>query len=155
MESECSIIILLNSQQRGDMCEEDKLFLIFGSIKKKIYKLINSRIKEYNVNVTEVIYLLIINEHPLISFKDLTKMVDFDKGMTTKVLISLKCKKLVNNSIKGISLTKSGVILSKKLINEFNILKKEILGNVDNEVLSSFYNRLVKFNDMLEGDKKC
>ena len=136
------------------MCEEDKLFLIFGSIKKKIYKLINSRIKEYNVNVTEVIYLLIINEHPLISFKDLTKMVDFDKGMTTKVLISLKCKKLVNNSIKGISLTKSGVILSKKLINEFNILKKEILGNVDNEVLSSFYNRL-KFNDMLEGDKKC
>lgn len=115
------------------MCEEDKLFLIFGSIKKKIYKLINSRIKEYNVNVTEVIYLLIINEHPLISFKDLTKMADFDKGMTTKVLISLKCKKLVNNSIKGISLTKSGVILSKKLINEFNILKKEILGNVDNE----------------------
>ena len=137
------------------MCEEDKLFLIFGSIKKKIYKLINSRIKEYNVNVTEVIYLLIINEHPLISFKDLTKMADFDKGMTTKVLISLKCKKLVNNSIKGISLTKSGVILSKKLINEFNILKKEILGNVDNEVLSGFCNRLVKFNDMLEGDKKC
>lgn len=40
-------------------------------------------------------------------------MADFDKGMTTKVLISLKCKKLVNNSIKGISLTKSGVILSK------------------------------------------
>lgn len=137
------------------MCEEDKLFLIFGSIKKKIYKLINSRIKEYNVNVTEVIYLLIINEHPLISFKDLTKMADFDKGMTTKVLISLKCKKLVNNSIKGIFLTKSGVILSKKLINEFNILKKEILGNVDNEVLSSFYNRLVKFNDKFEGDKKC
>jgi DNA-binding MarR family transcriptional regulator len=155
MENECSIIILLNSQQRCDMCEEDKLFLIFGSIKKKIYKLINSRIKEYNVNVTEVIYLLIINEHPLISFKDLTKMADFDKGMTTKVLISLKCKKLVNNSIKGISLTKSGVILSKKIINEFNILKKEILGNVDNEVLSGFYNRLVKFNDMLEGDKKC
>lgn len=32
-------------------------------------------------------------------------------------------------------------------------MKKEILGNVDNEVWSGFYNRLVKFNDMLEGDK--
>lgn len=44
------------------MCEEDKLFLIFGSIKKKIYKLINSRIKEYNVNVLKLfIYLLLMN----------------------------------------------------------------------------------------------
>ena len=35
------------------MCEEDKLFLIFGSIKKKIYKLINSRIKKIYIGALD------------------------------------------------------------------------------------------------------
>lgn len=37
------------------MCEEDKVFLLFGSIKKKIYKLINIKIKEYNLTAPEAI----------------------------------------------------------------------------------------------------
>ena len=90
------------------MCEEDKVFLLFGSIKKKIYKLINIKIKEYNLTAPEAIYLIVISKYESLSFKEITSIVDYDKAMTTKVLNSLKDKEFVNNNIKNIVLTEKG-----------------------------------------------
>lgn len=102
------------------MCEEDKVFLLFGSIKKKIYKLINIKIKEYNLTAPEAIYLIVISKYESLSFKEITSIVDYDKAMTTKVLNSLKDKEFVNNNIKNIVLTEKGYLVTNKVINELN-----------------------------------
>lgn len=133
------------------MCEEDKVFLLFGSIKKKIYKLINIKIKEYNLTATEAIYLIVISKYESLSFKEITSIVDYDKAMTTKVLNSLKDKEFVNNNIKNIVLTEKGYLVTSKVIDELNLLKSEILGKVSKREINEFYKKLNQFNEILEG----
>lgn len=133
------------------MCEEDKVFLLFGSIKKKLYKLINGKIKEYNLTVPEAIYLIVISKYESLSYKELTSIVDYDKAMTTKVLNSLKDKEFVSNNIKNIVLTEKGILVTDKVINELNLLKSEILSNVSEREISKFYKKLNQFNQILEG----
>lgn len=133
------------------MSEEDKVFLLFGSIKKKLYKLINGKIKEYNLTVPEAIYLIVISKYESLSFKELTSIVDCDKAMTTKVLNSLKDKEFVSNNIKNIVLTEKGILVTDKVINELNLLKSEILGKVSERKISKFYKKLNQFNEILEG----
>lgn len=133
------------------MCEEDKVFLLFGSIKKKIYKLINIKIKEYNLTASEAIYLIVISKYENLSFKEITSIVDYDKAMTTKVLNSLKDKEFVNNNIKNIVLTEKGYLVTNKVINELNLLKSEILGKVSKREINEFYKKLNQFNEILEG----
>lgn len=133
------------------MCEEDKVFLLFGSIKKKIYKLINIKIKEYNLTASEAIYLIVISKYESLSFKEITSIVDYDKAMTTKVLNSLKDKEFVNNNIKNIVLTEKGYLLTNKVINELSLLKSEILGKVSKREINEFYKKLNQFNEILEG----
>lgn len=133
------------------MCEEDKVFLLFGSIKKKIYKLINIKIKEYNLTASEAIYLIVISKYESLSFKEITSIVDYDKAMTTKVLNSLKDKEFVNNNIKNIVLTEKGYLVTNKVINELNLLKSEILGKVSKREINEFYKKLNQFNEILEG----
>lgn len=133
------------------MCEEDKVFLLFGSIKKKIYKLINIKIKEYNLTAPEAIYLIVISKYENLSFKEITSIVDYDKAMTTKVLNSLKDKEFVNNNIKNIVLTEKGYLVTNKVIDELNLLKSEILGKVSKREINEFYKKLNQFNEILEG----
>lgn len=133
------------------MCEEDKVFLLFGSIKKKIYKLINIKIKEYNLTASEAIYLIVISKYESLSFKEITSIVDYDKAMTTKVLNSLKDKEFVNNNIKNIVLTEKGYLVTSKVIDELNLLKSEILGKVSKREINEFYKKLNQFNEILEG----
>ncbi len=133
------------------MCEEDKVFLLFGSIKKKLYKLINGKIKEYNLTVPEAIYLIVISKYESLSYKELNSIVDYDKAMTTKVLNSLKDKEFVSNNIKNIVLTEKGCLVTDKVINELNLLKSEILGKVSEREISKFYKKLNQFNQILEG----
>lgn len=133
------------------MCEEDKVFLLFGSIKKKLYKLINGKIKEYNLTVPEAIYLIVISKYESLSYKELTSIVEYDKAMTTKVLNSLKDKEFVSNNIKNIVLTEKGILVTDKVINELNLLKSEILGKVSEREISKFYKKLNQFNEILEG----
>lgn len=133
------------------MCEEDKVFLLFGSIKKKIYKLINIKIKEYNLTAPEAIYLIVISKYENLSFKEITSIVDYDKAMTTKVLNSLKDKEFVNNNIKNIVLTEKGYLVTNKVIDELNLLKSEILGKVSKKEINEFYKKLNQFNEILEG----
>ena len=133
------------------MCEEDKVFLLFGSIKKKLYKLINGKIKEYNLTVPEDIYLIVISKYESLSYKELNSIVDYDKAMTTKVLNSLKDKEFVSNNIKNIVLTEKGILVTDKVINELNLLKSEILGKVSEREISKFYKKLNQFNQILEG----
>lgn len=133
------------------MCEEDKVFLLFGSIKKKIYKLINIKIKEYNLTAPEAIYLIVISKYESLSFKEITSLVDYDKAMTTKVLNSLKDKEFVNNNIKNIVLTEKGYLVTNKVIDELNLLKSEILGKVSKREINEFYKKLNQFNEILEG----
>lgn len=132
------------------MCEEDKVFLLFGSIKKKIYKLINIKIKEYNLTAPETIYLIVISKYESLSFKEITSIVDYDKAMTTKVLNSLKDKEFVNNNIKNIVLTEKGYLVISKVIDELNLLKSEILGKVSKREINEFYKKLNQFNEILE-----
>lgn len=133
------------------MCEEDKVFLLFGSIKKKIYKLINIKIKEYNLTALEAIYLIVISKYESLSFKEITSIVDYDKAMTTKVLNSLKDKEFVNNNIKNIVLTEKGYLVTNKVIDELSLLKSEILGKVSKREINEFYKKLNQFNEILEG----
>lgn len=133
------------------MCEEDKVFLLFGSIKKKIYKLINIKIKEYNLTASEAIYLIVISKYESLSFKEITSIVDYDKAMTTKVLNSLKDKEFVNNNIKNIVLTEKGYLVTNKVIDELSLLKSEILGKVSKREINEFYKKLNQFNEILEG----
>ena len=133
------------------MCEEDKVFLLFGSIKKKLYKLINGKIKEYNLTVPEALYLIVISKYESLSYKELNSIVDYDKAMTTKVLNSLKDKEFVSNNIKNIVLTEKGCLVTDKVINELNLLKSEILGKVSEREISKFYKKLNQFNQILEG----
>lgn len=132
------------------MCDEDKFFLLFGSIKKKIYKLINSKIKSYNISVPEAIYLMVIKNKPNTSFKEITELIDFDKAMTTKVLNSLKNKDLVNNNIKDITLTKKGLTLSNRINNSLSELKCEVLNKVNKEELKKIFNDIKIFDNLLE-----
>lgn len=132
------------------MCDEDKFFLLFGSIKKKIYKLINSKIKSYNISVPEAIYLIVIKNNPNTSFKEITELIDFDKAMTTKVLNSLKNKDLVNNNIKDITLTKKGLTLSNRINNSLSELKCEVLNKVNKEELKKIFNDIKIFDNLLE-----
>ena len=132
------------------MCDEDKVFLLFGSIKKKLYKIINNEIKKYNISVPEAIYLLVINNNENISFKELTSIVDCDKAMTTKVMNSLKKKELVNNNTKDISLTNKGNILVENVSNDLTILKEKIIKKIKKKELKRIFDNIKEFNMILE-----
>jgi len=51
--------------------DSNNFIVLFASIKKKIYKILNEKIKDYDLSITEAIYLIIISERcDGISFKD-------------------------------------------------------------------------------------
>ena len=122
------------------MKNDNKFIIMFGSIKKKIYKLLNEDFKKYDLSIMEATYLMIINSNKKgINFKDLTKEADCDKGMTTKVIATLKNRDLVAFDDNLYYVTDEGKALSLKLNN--------ILVRYNNE---NFYYNLEQFNNMLE-----
>ncbi len=139
--------------------DSNNFIVLFASIKKKIYKILNEKIKDYDLSITEAIYLIIISERcDGISFKELTRCAECDKGMTTRVLNSLKLKNLVSeveNSKYIVVVTASGRILSRKINLLLEEFKNQLLEKVDRRELVNFYNSLSNFNDILEGEIKC
>ena len=63
-------------------CSSNNFIVLISSIKKKLYKILSERVKEYNLSLCEAIYLVIIKDNDSISFKELTKCAHCDKGMT-------------------------------------------------------------------------
>ena len=139
--------------------DSNNFIVLFASIKKKIYKILNEKIKDYDLSITEAIYLIIISERcDGISFKELTRCAECDKGMTTRVLNSLKLKNLVSeveNSKYIVVVTARGRILSRKINLLLEEFKNQLLEKVDRRELVNFYNSLSNFNDVLEGEIKC
>ena len=99
---------------------EDNFVILFSSIKKKIYKLLNNKLKDYNLSIIEAIYLIILYDEKSLSFKELTTKADCDKGMTTKVLVKLKMMGYVTYNIKNIEITDKCKITRTKIKNKLN-----------------------------------
>ncbi len=138
------------------MCKDNNFIILFSSIKKKLYKILNSKLKEFKLSIIETIYLIIISESENgISFKDLTIKADCDKGMTTKVIINLKSLNLVNESSKIFYVTKSGKRVASQIKIVLENFKYDLLNKIGNEELNIFYEKLNIFNNILEGEIKC
>lgn len=134
------------------MKNDNKFIIMFGSIKKKIYKLLNEDFKKYDLSIMEATYLMIINSNKKgINFKDLTKEADCDKGMTTKVIATLKNRDLVAFDGNLYYVTDEGKALSLKLNNILVRYKNKLINMVGSkEMLENFYYNLEQFNNMLE-----
>ncbi len=134
------------------MKSDNKFIILFGSIKKKIYKLLNEEVKKYDLSIMEATYLMIINSNKNgISFKDLTKEADCDKGMTTKVIASLKNRDLVYFNENLYYVTDEGKAMSLKLNNILVRYKNRLINMVGSkDDLENFYYNLEQFNNMLE-----
>ena len=138
------------------MCRDNNFIILFSSIKKKLYKILNSKLKEYNLSIIETIYLLIIEDSENgISFKDLTIQADCDKGMTTKVIMGLKMKKLVSSDYKVFHVTDAGKDLALRIKSVLRDFKEDLLNKIGSDELNMFYDKLDMFNNILEGELKC
>lgn len=139
-----------------DISSSNNFVTLFSSIKKKLYKIINNEIKEYDISITEAIYLIIVSEHQSgITFKELTKVADCDKGMTTKVINSLKDKNLIESLGDDryfYKVTNTGKDISKSIKEIFDNLKQRLLKRIDKSELIRFYDMLYNFNGILEGE---
>lgn len=134
---------------------EDNFVILFSSIKKKIYKLLNNKLKDYNLSIIEAIYLIILYDEKSLSFKELTTKADCDKGMTTKVLVKLKMMGYVTYNIKNIEITDKGKITGTKIKNILKELRDNLNKKIGEKELKNIYNELSNFNNILEGELKC
>lgn len=134
--------------------KKGKFIILISSIKKKLYKILNSKLKEYDLSIIEALYLLIVSEED-ITFKELTKKADCDKAMTTKVLVKLKVKGLVKYDLKCISITELGKDVALNIEKIINEVKDNIIKQFGEEELKSIYFKLEEFNNILEGEIKC
>lgn len=138
------------------MCKDNNFIILFSSIKKRLYKILNSKLKKYNLSIIETVYLLIIEDNENgISFKDLTIQADCDKGMTTKVIMGLKMKKLVSSDFKVFHVTDAGKELALKIKSILRDFKDDLLNKIGSDELNMFYDKLNMFNNILEGELKC
>lgn len=129
---------------------DENITLEIVSIKKNLYKILTDKIKKYNLNLIEGIYLIIIDNKKNVSFKELTMNARCDKGMTTKVISSLKEKGLVIFENKEYSLTPLGTKTSKKIQKIFESLKIELIDKFGLDELTSLKNELKRLNNILE-----
>lgn len=129
---------------------DENITLEIVSIKKNLYKILTDKIKKYNLNLIEGIYLIIIDNKKSVSFKELTLNARCDKGMTTKVISSLKEKGLVIFENKEYSLTPLGTKTSKKTLKIFESLKIELIDKFGLDELTSLKNELKRLNNILE-----
>lgn len=134
---------------------EDNFVILFSSIKKKIYKLLNNKLKDYNLSIIEAIYLIILYDEKSLTFKELTTKADCDKGMTTKVLVKLKMMGYVTYNIKNIEITDKGKITGTKIKNILKELRNNLNKKIGEKELKNIYNELSNFNNILEGELKC
>lgn len=134
---------------------EDNFVILFSSIKKKMYKLLNNKLKDYNLSIIEAIYLIILYDEKSLTFKELTTKADCDKGMTTKVLVKLKMMGYVTYNIKNIEITDKGKITGTKIRNILKELRNNLNKKIGEKELKNIYNELSDFNNILEGELKC
>lgn len=134
---------------------EDNFVILFSSIKKKMYKLLNNKLKDYNLSIIEAIYLIILYDEKSLTFKELTTKADCDKGMTTKVLVKLKMMGYVTYNIKNIEITDKGKITGTKIRNILKELRNNLNKKIGEKELKNIYNELSNFNNILEGELKC
>ncbi len=134
---------------------EDNFVILFSSIKKKMYKLLNNKLKDYNLSIIEAIYLIILYDEKSLTFKELTTKADCDKGMTTKVLVKLKMMGYVTYNIKNIEITDKGKITGTKIKNILKELRNNLNKKIGEKELKNIYNELSNFNNILEGELKC
>ncbi len=134
---------------------EDNFVILFSSIKKKMYKLLNNKLKDYNLSIIEAIYLIILYDEKSLTFKELTTKADCDKGMTTKVLVKLKMMGYVTYNIKNIEITDKGKITGTKIKNILKELRNNLNKKIGEKELKNIYNELSDFNNILEGELKC
>ncbi len=134
---------------------EDNFVILFSSIKKKMYKLLNNKLKDYNLSIIEAIYLIILYDEKNLTFKELTTKADCDKGMTTKVLVKLKMMGYVTYNIKNIEITDKGKITGTKIRNILKELRNNLNKKIGEKELKNIYNELSNFNNILEGELKC
>lgn len=135
--------------------KKGEFIILVSSIRKKLYKILNSKLKDYDLSIIEALYLLIINDEENITFKSLTFKADCDKAMTTKVLVKLKVKGLVNYDLKCISITELGHEFALNIEKVIDEVKNNIVKNLGKKELDNIYFELNKLNDILEGEKKC
>jgi len=142
-----------------DISSSNNFVTLFSSIKKKLYKILNNEIKDYDISITEAIYLIIVSEYKNgINFKNLTKVADCDKGMTTKVINSLKNKNLIesmNEEKYFYRVTNRGDEVSRSVKEILDNLKQNLVKKIDKSELIRFYDSLYNFNRILEGEIKC
>lgn len=129
---------------------EDNFVILFSSIKKKMYKLLNNKLKDYNLSIIEAIYLIILYDEKSLTFKELTTKADCDKGMTTKVLVKLKMMGYVTYNIKNIEITDKGKITGTKIRNILKELRNNLNKKIGEKELKNIYNELSDFNNILE-----
>lgn len=129
---------------------DENITLEIVSIKKNLYKILTDKIKKYNLNLIEGIYLIIIDNKKNVSFKELTINARCDKGMTTKVISSLKEKGLVIFENKEYLLTPLGTKTGKKILKIFESLKIELIDKFGLDELTSLKNELKRLNNILE-----
>lgn len=129
---------------------DENITLEIVSIKKNLYKILTDKIKKYNLNLIEGIYLITINNKKNVGFKELTMNARCDKGMTTKVISSLKEKGLVIIENKEYLLTPLGTKTSKKILKIFESLKIELIDKFGLDELTSLKNELKRLNNVLE-----
>ena len=134
---------------------EDNFVILFSSIKKKMYKLLNNKLKDYNLSIIEAIYLIILYDEKSLTFKELTTKADCDKGMTTKVLVKLKMMGYVTYNIKNIEITDKGKLTGIKIKNILKELRNNLNKKMGEKELKNIYNELSDFNNILEGELKC
>ena len=138
------------------MKNDNKFIVLFGTLKKKVYKILNEEFKKYDLSIMEGTYLVIINSNKDgISFKELTSEADCDKGMTTKVIAALKNRDLVVFENNKYYVTDEGKAMSLKLNNIIVRYKNKLINMVGKESLESFFYNLEEFNKMLEEEIKC
>ena len=134
---------------------EDNFVILFSSIKKKMYKLLNNKLKDYNLSIIEAIYLIILYDEKSLTFKELTTKAECDKGMTTKVLVKLKMMGYVTYNIKNIEITDKGKITGTKIKNILKELRNNLNKKIGEKELKNIYKELSDFNNILEGELKC
>lgn len=135
--------------------KKGEFIILVSSIRKKLYKILNSKLKDYDLSIIEALYLLIVNDEENITFKVLTLKADCDKAMTTKVLVKLRVKGLVNYDLKCISITELGREFALNIEKVIGDVRNNIVKNLGKKELENIYFELNKLNDILEGERKC
>lgn len=135
---------------------DDNFISIFSSIRKKLYKLLNEQIKKYDLSIIEATYLIIINSSKEgISFKELTKEADCDKGLTSRLISHLKSKGLIIEEDKFYRVTNEGKVTAIKVRNILNNYKSNLDKKIPKRELEDFYKKLQLYNNILEEEIKC